>query len=134
VTAAYLDTSCLIAVAFDEPGARGIGEELEDFDALLSSNLLEAELRAAFVREGVEDGSLLLTWLTWVLPDRSLGPEIASVLRAGYLRGADAWHLATALYLAETPADLPFLTLDARQQQIAAALGFPTPLRDSASG
>ena len=45
-----------------------------------------------------------------------------------YLRGADLWHVATALYLAESPADVDFLTLDPAQREAAAALGFPTPV------
>lgn len=45
----------------------------------------------------------------------------------GYGRGAEIWHLATALYLAESPGELPFFTLDERQRRVAAELGFPTP-------
>jgi hypothetical protein len=45
---------------------------------------------------------------------------------AGYLRGADCWHLATALYLAPNPSDLTFLTLDDTQRKIAKTLGFRT--------
>jgi len=47
------------------------------------------------------------------------------VFAAGQVRGADAWHLATALWLTRHPAELPFLTLDARQREVASALGFP---------
>ena len=48
---AYVDTSALVAIAFEEPGGSQAGERLEGFSRLLSSNLLEAELRAAFARE-----------------------------------------------------------------------------------
>lgn len=65
--------------------------------------------------------------LTWVLPDRRLTAEIERVLSVRRLRGADLWHLATALYLAESPADVDFLTLDAEQREAARELGFPTP-------
>lgn len=125
--AAYVDTSCLVAIAFGEPGGDELAADLEGFAHLFSSNLLEAELRSAFAREGVEGGEHLLTWITWVLPDRPLSAELGRVLGAGYARGADAWHLATALYLVEEPADLPFFTLDARQAELAGALGFPGP-------
>lgn len=47
-------------------------------------------------------------------------------LKAGHLRGTDLWHVATALYLAEDPTELPFVTLDLRQRQVAANLGFRT--------
>ena len=45
-------------------------------------------------------------------------------LRIGYLRGADLWHIATALYMFDEPSDITFLTLDRRQGDVAAALGF----------
>jgi len=125
VTFAYVDSSCLVALAFGEPGARKVAARLRRFDRLFSSNLLEAELRSALVREGV-DGHIedLLSWLTWVYPDRPLTPEYARITAAGYLRGADLWHLANALFLAPDAADLSFLTLDGRQGDVARRLGF----------
>jgi len=39
---------------------------------------------------------------------------------------ADLWHVACALYLAESPRELPFFTLDQRQVAVARRLGFPT--------
>jgi len=125
VTFAYVDSSCLVAVAFDEPGARKLAARLRRFDRLFSSNLLEAELRSALVREGA-DGHIedLLSWLTWVYPNRPLTPEYARITTAGYLRGADLWHLANALFLAPDPTDLSFLTLDGRQGEVARRLGF----------
>lgn len=126
--AAYLDTSCLVAVAFDEPGARGLADEIVAFAELFASNLLEAELRSALAREEVGHDPALLTGVTWILPDRPLSPEISRVLSTGYARGADLWHLATALYLVEAPGDLSFLSLDQRQAALAAELGFVTPL------
>ncbi len=59
-----------------------------------------------------------------MLPDRSLAPEFAVVLEAGYLRGSDLWHVATALYVSPDPQEISFLTLDRRQQAVAGALGF----------
>ncbi len=50
---AYLDSSALIGLAFDEPKALSIANRLRAFDRLESSNLLEAEFRAACRREGV---------------------------------------------------------------------------------
>ena len=125
MTFAYVDSSCLVAVAFDEPGARKLAARLRRFDRLFSSNLLEAELRSALVREGA-DGHIedLLSWLTWVYPNRPLTPEYARIIAAGYLRGADLWHLANALFLAPDPTDLSFLTLDGRQGAVARRLGF----------
>ena len=123
---AYTDSSSLVAIRFDEAGGRTMAKRLGRLDRIYSCNLLEAEFFSALAREGVESDNGLLDRLTWILPTRRLGPEIARVLRAGYLRGPDLWHLATALYLAEDPAELPFLPLDARQAGVARALGFPT--------
>ena len=97
---------------------------MEKYDGLLSSNLLEAELRGAYAREGVQGAEDLLTWITWVMPNRPLTREIKAVLEAGYLRSADLWHLACALYVAGRPDNLTFISLDERQQEIARILGF----------
>lgn len=121
---AYVDTSCLVAVAFDEPGGEEVGRRIESFEELYSANLLEAEMRAVCAREGVAFDSALLGWIAWVLPDRMLSGEMARVLSAGYVRGADLWHLACALYLADSPRDITFLTLDTRQGEVAGRLGF----------
>jgi hypothetical protein len=125
MTIAYVDSSCIVAIASGERGAGAMSRKLEKFDELVSSNLLEAELRAVFVRERIGTDIALLSALSWIVPDRPLGPEIARVFDAGYVRGADCWHLASALYLADDPKTLSFITLDARQAKLAAALGFP---------
>lgn len=121
--AAYVDTSCLVAIAFAERGATALARRLRAFDVLAASDLLAAELRSAFLREGIppepEMGAI-----SWVVPDRPLHPEIRRVLDAGYVRGAHCWHLAAALYLAGDPSQMTFLTLDERQGSVAAALGF----------
>ena len=49
------------------------------------------------------------------------------MLETGYLRGADLWHVATALYVSPQARNLSFATLDARQNAVAAALGFRIP-------
>ena len=53
-----------------------------------------------------------------------LASEFAKGLEAGYLRGADLWHVATTLYAARRPDEIAFVTLDMKQRTIAAALGF----------
>jgi predicted nucleic acid-binding protein len=127
---AYVDTSCLVAVAFDEPGAQELALQLEGYDRLVASNLLEAELRSALTRENVtDDGTLLLSWISWIYPNRPLSPEYERVLAYGYLRGADLWHLACALFLSRDPQQLAFVTLDQRQGEMAASLGFRRGVR-----
>jgi hypothetical protein len=122
---AFVDTSCLVAIAFGEAGGAALGRRLESLDRVFASNLLEAELRSAFVREGLPADHPMLDRITWVLPDRPLGREITTVLGSGYLRGADLWHVATALFLAGSPRELPFLTLDENRAAVARRLGFP---------
>ena len=133
MTWAYVDSSCLVAVAFEESDAASLKRRLAGFDRLLSSNLLEAEVRAALRREEVGAATRhdvrkadddLLSWVDWVIPSRPLTQEIRAVLASEYLRGPDLWHLATALYVAPDPSELPFITLDPRQAEVARALGF----------
>lgn len=123
---AYVDTSCFAAIAFGERGSAALQRRLATFDELAAAPLLEAELRAALRREGVTTSALideLLEPIAWITPARALSREIARVLAAGYVRGADCWHLATALYLASNQA-VTFLTLDDRQAEVAGVLGF----------
>ncbi len=127
MSVAYVDTSAVAAVALGEPGAPALGHRLRGFDRLHSSNLLEAELRAVFSREMVEFSASLITRIDWVLPDRPLTPEYSTVLEAGYLKGADLWHVATALYVATDPSQVSFVTLDARQASVTKTLGFRIP-------
>ena len=123
---AYVDSSAVVAVARNEPGSESVVQRLASFRQLLSSNLLEAEVRAAFAREGdsLEPGAL--DSIRWIIPTQPLHAEIAAVLQVGYLRGADLWHVANALYAARTMPGLAFVTLDQRQQTVAAGLGFLT--------
>jgi len=122
--AAYVDTSCLVAIAFSEPGSKEVARTLRSYDELFSSNLLEAELRSALRREEIDgDPGDLLAMLSWVHPDRPLTGEMKTVLAVSYVRGADLWHLAVALSIA--PAlGIDFLTLDMRQQAAGERLGF----------
>ena len=124
MSVAYIDTSALVAVLFDERGGGELGNRLNTFSQVVSSNLLEAEIRSVLKREGHICSPDLLVGIKWVLPERPLRPEFETVLEAGYLRGADLWHVATALYLAENPIEVAFVTRDRRQGAVASALGF----------
>lgn len=124
MSVAYVDTSALIAVAFDESGSADVANRLGEMTCLLSSNLLAAELMSACSREGVSLSPNWFSNLNWVLPDRPLEPEITAVLRVGYLRGADLWHVASALYVAQEPEEMWFVTLDERQGSVARSVGF----------
>ncbi len=121
---AYVDTSCLVAIAFDEPSAAGVKKKLRQHTQLLSASFLEAELLSAFRREGRLDEDDFRSAVQLVAPDRPLTGELRRVLAAGYLRGGDCWHLATALYLSPDPEELIFITLDSAQREVARTLGF----------
>lgn len=121
---AYVDTSCVVAIALGERGGTALARRLTTYDRLLSANLLEAELGAALAREGVEtDAEEALAGIDWVFPQAPLSEEIAAVLEAGYARGADVWHLASALWARQRLGTIDFLTLDTRQRALAGALG-----------
>lgn len=121
---AYLDTSVVAAIAFGEPVAEQFARALGRVDRMISSNLLEAELRAVFRRENEPFHEAAIAGIDWVFPNRPLASELAAVLSTGYLRGADLWHVATALYVSPQPQSLIFATLDARQGRITSGLGF----------
>lgn len=125
---AYIDTSVLTAIAFDEPDAEECASRLDKFTHLVSSNLLEAEIRAAFKREHIQFQESSIADIEWILPNRTLTPEFSEVLQTGYLRGADLAHVATALYFFPQRGSLAFATLDAKQSGIAKELGFLVPL------
>lgn len=124
MTAAYVDSSALIAVAFGESHGAAIAERLYEYSALVSSNLLEAEMLSAFAREGRGLDDAYVPRIQWILPTYALTDEIARTLRAGYLKGADLWHVANALYARRDLGDIAFLTLDVRQRSVARNLGF----------
>ena len=121
---AYVDSSILVAIAFQEEGSEQLVALLESFDRLACSNLVEAELRSACHRERITYDAEILSDIEWVIPDRTLSEEIADVLATGYSTGADVWHLATSLFYTPDPSEISFLTLDIRQRSVAEALGF----------
>lgn len=123
---AHVDSTVLVAIAFTEPGATALYARLREFSEVTASILVEAELLSVCRREGRAIDQALLDELKWIHPSRPLGEEISRVLRAGYVRGADCLHLATALYIAADPGQVTFLTLDKRQREVAQALGFET--------
>ncbi len=123
---AYLDSSVIVAIALNEPGSGDVAVRLDEFSNPISANLLESELLSALSREGLGFNESLISGIEWIHPNRSLHNEMALALEAGYLRGADLWHIAVALYAARRPEELTFFTLDIRQRTVAADLGFHT--------
>lgn len=120
----YVDTSVLLSIAFAEHESTAVKKRLRGFKRKFSSPFLEAEFRAACVRERVDFSPGWLQPISWVVPMRRLSPEIGRVLESGYLRGADLWHLASAIFLAPDFTELTFFTLDQKQREVASAIGF----------
>ena len=121
---AYVDSSCIVALAFNERHAATLRARMRRFDVLVSSSLLEAEVACALKREERPITDMQWSSIRLIHPDRSLTSEISRVLGAGYVRGADCWHLATALYVAGEPRRVSFLTFDEAQGKVARTLGF----------
>lgn len=124
MSAAYVDSSVIVAIAFEERSWGEVDRQIGAFDNLWASNLLEAEVRAAYARTGIAFDVKVLSGMRWIIPDRPLTSEISMVTKTGYVKGADLWHLATALYMTPDPSQVAFITLDERQGEVARALGF----------
>lgn len=130
MTIAYLDTSFLLAIVFEEPRASRLRQILTRFDRVFASDVLVAEAFSAAAREHLDEALLLspLQPISLVFPQRSLQPELRETLAHGYLRGADLWHVGCALFIAGTGRKgVAFLSRDATQRAVARALGFATP-------
>jgi predicted nucleic acid-binding protein len=124
----YLDSSVVVAVLFQESGRAHYESALASCEAAFSSYLIEAEACAALTRErmplrNVEEA---LEKIHLLAPTRSLRPEYAEIFSSAYCRGADAHHLATALFLDPSRQELVFASADLKQKKIAAKLGFKT--------
>jgi predicted nucleic acid-binding protein len=126
LTAAFLDSSYLIAASFDPSAGEHLSRALSRYRPIYATELLAAECLAFAMRERIDGAEFdrAFARISWVLPDRSLRAEFDRVLAAGYLRGADLWHLACACYLAPNPAELAFLSRDQQQAMVAKRLGF----------
>ena len=123
---AYIDTSAILAIEFGEADAPYAKERIDHASTLIASNLMEAEVRSAMRRLGTGLDPKLISDVDWVYPNRPLTPEFDVILRAGYLRGADLWHVAVALFASPDPSQISFITLDMRQRNVARDIGFQT--------
>ncbi len=123
---AYVDTSYFIGLTIGDAEAVKRSHRLPSDTQFISSNLLEAEARSVFAREKIDFPDDLFSSIHFVMPDRRMTKEITRVLESYYLRGADLLHLATALFALLEPGNAVFATLDNKQENAAAALGFQT--------
>lgn len=122
----YVDTSVLVAILFRESKFAKLSRLLLEYDEIFSSHLAEAELASAASREKVDLALArkIMANISLIMPDRSLFEEYREIFAGGYCRGADAYHLACALYLKEQEDIFEFITLDLQQARVARACGF----------
>jgi predicted nucleic acid-binding protein len=97
----YVDTSALGALLIDHPESPALLDWLDQTSAtLVSSDLLETELRRVAVREGLDqaDVARLIDGVALAALDRSIYRS-AGFLPMPYLRTLDALHLEAAIRL-----------------------------------
>jgi uncharacterized protein len=122
----YIETSAAARLLVDEPASGRLAARLDSAvdqgDALLSSRLVETELRRLATRVNLTQSAVthLLARLDLVEADRSLYRE-AGLLPGRHLRSLDALHLAVAL---RVTADV-MVTYERRQADAAEAVGLP---------
>ncbi len=121
---AYVDTSLVVAMKIAETLPDDVVEVVSSIPNLYSSYLLEAETRSTVARFKLDFQNHWLEGIRWISHHTSLTQEYETVLEAGYLRGADLWHVATALHLWKNPSEIGFFTLDLKQHEVARKLGF----------
>ncbi|MBN2529790.1 MAG: PIN domain-containing protein [Deltaproteobacteria bacterium] len=123
----YIDTSVLVAMAFDDAGGSFIGRFVKTFDRLYSSSLLEAEFFSAAKRENkLAEAAQFIRPVRFVYPDINLTRYHRQVLNESPIEGSALYHLSCALYLFQRPQDVFFLSLHPPQAALAARLGFQT--------
>ena len=117
----YVDTSALGALLIEQPESNALVEWLDQTtDLLVSSDLLETELRRIAVREGIDQGAVtrILDGVGLAALDRAVYRG-AGLLPMPYLRTLDALHLEVAMRLDATAV----LTYDHRLGKAARAVG-----------
>lgn len=118
----YVDTSALGALLVWQPESEALVEWLDRTESnLVSSDLLETELRRMAVREGCDQGrvSAILDGVSLAALDRAVYRS-AGLLPMRYLRTLDALHLEAAIRLSVDAV----LTYDQRLAEAAGAAGF----------
>ena len=122
----YIETSAAAKLLIDESASSRLAARLDNAvdqdDALISSMLLEIELRRLAVRVDLTQTAVthLLERFDLMETDRSLYRE-AGLLPGRHLRSLDALHLAAALRVGTDV----MVTYDRRQADAADAAGLP---------
>ena len=119
----YVDSSALVRLATDEPGAEAVSALISDDAEIVTSAVALVEVRRALVRvaPGYDPDDLLDQCIVIALDASVIAA--AGLLAPASLRSLDAIHVASALKIA---ADLDaFVTCDQRQASAAVAAGLP---------
>lgn len=121
----YIDSSALVAILLNEEGTENLKKLLSKQKDVVSSYLLAAELYSVARREevGFDNADHLLESVSLFFPDRDLREEYRDLFEMGNCRGADAHHVACAMFLDRKGELYRFLTLDDKQQKIAKRCG-----------
>ena len=136
----YIDTSSLVKVYMDEPGALETRTLVLQSDSLATSLITYVEMRGALARKlrsreisPAEHTALrrrfVEDWdrMTQLPIDQGTASSAASLAERHALRALDAIHLASAKGLAEKIADpLVFLSADSELSQAAVQEGLAT--------
>ena len=120
-TVVYVDTSALGALLVERLESDALENWLDQTsDMLVSSDLLEVELRRLAVREGIDqaDVTRLLDGVSLAALDRAVSRS-AGLLPMPYLRTLDALHLEAAMRLDAAAV----LTYDRRLSKAARSVG-----------
>ena len=83
-------------------------------------------MRRLSVKGGIFDDDILAD-IRWIMPNRPLASEMATIDGVANLPAGRLWHLATALFFAELIPSLAFITLDEQQETAARELGLWIP-------
>ena len=121
---AYIDSSFLVAAAFNEPSASVLNKRISGCVQFISSNLLAAEVRSAFAREDLEFPEFLLSSISWILPDRPLTKECVNGAEYRESRRCRFVACSNCALCCRRPLGGIFATLDHKQGSVASELGF----------
>jgi predicted nucleic acid-binding protein len=119
----YVDSSALVRLATDEPGAEAVAALISEDSEIVTSAVSLVEVRRALARvaPGYDPDDILDQCIVIAL-DASVIAR-AGLLAPASLRSLDAIHVASALMIAD---DLDaFVTCDQRQASAAVAAGLP---------
>ncbi len=120
---AYVDTSCLVAILLAEPGSRALRARPLRLDLVFQPPRSRAPSAVFSARVSRSSAKSSFTTCAGSSRIARWARRSRRVFASGQLRGADAWHLGLRALLSPD-AEITFLSLDAKQREVAAQLGF----------